>query len=269
MPPPLNVRVRVDRTNPGQFFACCGLLELAGRLWHDAEGWFEDATFCLRAGAAPSRSDITLRSLIEEVTTAPLTVLEPDDVTASPLRLESPFGLRLDWWADTRAGGDRLKVWAGRMSNARIAKAMKDAIAHERDQPDILNWGAVVYDVEDRTKKVEPFYFDARRGGNARPVDVGFSPDPLGLTSVAYPYVEFLCFVGLQRMRPAPTSAPRVFEYFTWSVPLSPLASVGAVAGYLDSVLDRGYRFQVGFRTDQRKHKAFMPATQFARRRHG
>ena len=36
------IRVRVDPTNPGQFFACCGLLELADRLWDGAEGWFED-----------------------------------------------------------------------------------------------------------------------------------------------------------------------------------------------------------------------------------
>ena len=26
------IRIRVDATNPGQFFACCGLLELASRL---------------------------------------------------------------------------------------------------------------------------------------------------------------------------------------------------------------------------------------------
>jgi CRISPR-associated protein Csx14 len=33
--------VHVDPTNPGQFFACCGLLELADRLWQGAEGWFD------------------------------------------------------------------------------------------------------------------------------------------------------------------------------------------------------------------------------------
>ncbi len=29
-----NIAIPVDLTNPGQFFACCGLLELADRLWH-------------------------------------------------------------------------------------------------------------------------------------------------------------------------------------------------------------------------------------------
>ena len=38
--PEPSIRVKVDPTNPGQFFACCGLLELADRLWPGAEGWF-------------------------------------------------------------------------------------------------------------------------------------------------------------------------------------------------------------------------------------
>ena len=37
-----NITVNVDVTNPGQFFACCGLLELADRLWPGAEGWFSN-----------------------------------------------------------------------------------------------------------------------------------------------------------------------------------------------------------------------------------
>ena len=38
--PTPSIMVAVDPTNPGQFFACCGLLELADRLWPGAEGWF-------------------------------------------------------------------------------------------------------------------------------------------------------------------------------------------------------------------------------------
>jgi CRISPR-associated protein Csb3 len=41
MEPRPNITIPVDLTNPGQFFACCGLLELADRLWPGAEGWFE------------------------------------------------------------------------------------------------------------------------------------------------------------------------------------------------------------------------------------
>ena len=42
-----NIQIPVDLTNPGQFFACCGLLELADRLWPGAEGWFEKRLFCI------------------------------------------------------------------------------------------------------------------------------------------------------------------------------------------------------------------------------
>ena len=40
--PSPSITVTVDPTNPGQFFACCGLLELADRLWPGAEGWFAE-----------------------------------------------------------------------------------------------------------------------------------------------------------------------------------------------------------------------------------
>ena len=36
------IQIPVDLTNPGQFFACCGLLELADRLWPGTEGWFDE-----------------------------------------------------------------------------------------------------------------------------------------------------------------------------------------------------------------------------------
>ena len=46
-----NITIPVDLTNPGQFFACCGLLELADRLCSSAEGWFENSEFHLRCEA--------------------------------------------------------------------------------------------------------------------------------------------------------------------------------------------------------------------------
>src|SRR5437773_11624901 len=45
----------------------------------------------------------------------------------------------------------------------------------------------VVYD--ESGKKVEPFYFDARRAINAHSRDVGFSPNDLQLTTTAFPAV--------------------------------------------------------------------------------
>ena len=58
--PEPSITVKVDLTNPGQFFACCGLLELADRLWPGAEGWFEGDQFHIACVG-------TLDELMEEV----------------------------------------------------------------------------------------------------------------------------------------------------------------------------------------------------------
>jgi hypothetical protein len=257
------ITIRVDPTNPGQFFACCGLLELAERFWQGAAGYFAAGHFCLLPCGAPA--DPSLDALVGAVTRARLIQLDPDDEFSSRIELGS-FGLRLDWWHDGRSGGGRLKVWAGSMRSVRIAAAMKSALGDAATQgAGLLDYAAVVHEPDNQTKKVEPYYFDARRGSNALPLDVGFSPDSLGMTTRAYPAVEFLCLVGLQRFRPMPTDRARVFEYQTWGQPLpcpvAPLAACG-VLSYPES---RCFRFENAFRTDQRKHKAFTSATSIGR----
>jgi hypothetical protein len=256
------VRVRVDPTNPGQFFACCGLLELADRLWGGVEGWFSTGGFSLRplAGVVVGSG---LRELVRAIGQAPLRQVDLDDDFSSAVEMTDPFDLRLDWWKDDRAGGDRLKVWAGSMRSVRIARAMQSVLQRAELQNEaLLDHATVVYDTLEPDKKVEPFYFDARRGSNARPMDVGFSPDSLQMTSAAYPAVEFLCLVGLQRFRPSPTGTPRVFDYYAWRSPLAACIAPLAVCGMLSRVDNQGFRFENAFRTDQRKHKAFTAATQ-------
>jgi hypothetical protein len=258
------IRVRVDPTNPGQFFACCGLLELAERLWKGGEGWFEKGMFYLRPFG--SGEDRTLSSLLHEISKTPLRQIDPEDDFSSPMELPSPFALRIDWWKDEGTGGNQLKVWAGSMRSVRIARAMLATLSRtELQNEGLFDYGAVVYDPQEPEKKVEPFYFDARRGSNALAIDIGFMPDSLSMTTVAYPTVEFLCLVGLQRFRPIPTDMRRVFDYFTWRVPLTTEVAPLAACGLLPQASSRGYRFQIAFRTDQRKHKAFTPATPLER----
>ncbi len=211
------IRVRVDPTNPGQFFACCGLLELADRLWSEAEGWFEGCEFRIRSAGS-------LAELIQAVGDAKLTQLDPEDNTGSAIEVCSPFRpLRLDWWQDERAGGKDLKVWAGSMESYGIARAMQLVLRGAAFQDrGLFNVGMVVPDPDDGTKKKEPYYFDARRAPNAHSRDVGFAPNDLGMTTVAFPAVELLCLVGLQRCLPAKTDQPRLFKYYTWAGPILP-----------------------------------------------
>lgn len=237
------IRVAVDLTNPGQFFGCCGVFELAQRLWPNATAHFEDAHFIV--------SDGDLEELVTKTAQAPLRVLEPTNQTSSALQLAGPFGLHLDWWKTERG----LKTWAGRMSVDRIATSL------QRDLPGTLgngffNDGHVVVGADG--KKVEPYYFDGRRGATALPLDIGFSPDALSLETVAFSATEFFTLLGLQRFRPASPKL-RVYRYRPWESPL-PIAL--AALAMADALPSRGpiFQFESAFRTDQRKHKAFLPA---------
>lgn len=252
--PAPSISINVNVTNPGQFFACCGLLELADRLWPGAEAWFDNARFSLsRTGALPE--------LIDRLQAARLTQLDPADDKSSPMEIGQPFLLRLDWWLDDRAGGRGLKVWAGSMEGVRIARAMLAALSDARfRQADLFDVGMVVHDPNHPEKKVEPFYFDCRRAQNAHSRDVGFSANDLKLTTTAFPAVEFLCLVGLQRCPPVSTEGARMFDYFTWAEPLSAPLLAAAVSGHLSSVKARSYRFENMYRTGQKKHKAFSMA---------
>ncbi len=254
--PQPSISINVDLTNPGQFFACCGLLELADRLWPGAEGWFGASEFFIETTG-------TLDELVRGITQALLVQVDPEDDTSSPIAIGKPFRtLRLAWWQDGSAGGRDLKVWAGTMESVRIARAMQYAMRDSRcATSDLFDVGMVTFDPDNPAKKTEPFYFDARRGPNAHSRDVGFSPNDLQITTTAYPAVELLCLVGLQRCLPLKTRQPRVFDYHTWSTPLTTNLLPAAATGLMALPGAVGYRFENWYRTGQRKHKAFRSAT--------
>ena len=279
--PEAAIRVRVDCANPGQFFACCGLLEIADRLWPGTEGWFDEGHFMLHSTRAAVLSELlsafkTCQMLDQDHGATPGDGDDADadeDTGTSPIELAFSPPLRLDWWMDKS-----LKPWAGSMNGTMIFLAMRDAI--EVLCPDPLNFSCVVHDPAPNDapespngrepklkmgKKREPFYFDARRGASARSVDIGFAPDALKLETTAFPAVEALCLVGLQRFRPMPANRPRLFNYYTWETRLEARLAQVAACGLLPHAGGKGYRFENAFRTDQRKHKAYGPATPFER----
>lgn len=262
------IRIPFDVTNPGQFFACCGLLELAARLWPGTTAAFGSEDFTI----SPTDASATVSALLKEFRRSNLGVgddsaEEADDDAddegglASPMSLGPPFNLTLDWWANKG-----LKPWAGSMNAGLIFKAMREAI--DLGSTDPLSDLRVVSDPTDtanpkkKPKKREPFYFDSRRGENAKSLDVGFAPDAFNMTSVACPAVEALCVIGLQRFRPMPTELPRVFVYRAWTIPLAAPVAAAAASGLLPGVGGDLYRFENAFRTDKRRHKGFLPAIQ-------
>ena len=236
----MSIRVNVDLTNPGQFFACCGLLELADRLWPGTgvQGAFSGPHFQLVA----KTEECSLKQIIQPFVVADVRQLDVDDNAASPLHLGKPFDLRLDWWrkietSDKRrvnlGGGDQLKPWAGKQFGPLIFRLMKNACV-DIDLQSPLDDPRAVYDTQNgkaKKKTVSPFYFDARREETS--LDIGFSPDEQEMSVMAYPAVESLALVGLQRFRPtvAESGHSRAFLYTAWAVPLPPPVAMAAVSG--------------------------------------
>lgn len=320
--PEPTIRMNVDPTNPGQFFACCGLLELASRLWPDTAARFVDET-CFEIVGVPAGA--TIQNLIEQLQTVGLmgaltpelaaerSALEveytkskksgqklPDAqearrkylgglLRAGAITVGEPFRLLLDWW---QADSDEVpKTWAGSMQVRRVAMAALAECPYAFTFQGPFEHSCVLRPVDDDADdeeegesidegKAEPFYFDSTRGTHATPLDIGFSPNKLSvirpstrgnrgrvklkqakMESEAFPAVEFLALIGLQRFRPMPTNTPRVFDYCAWTVALPPSIAAAAACGLLPGTGGESYRFENGFRTDQRKHKGFLPAS--------
>lgn len=298
------ISIPVDVTNPGQFFASCGLFELADRLWPGAEAWFDDDSAQSQFHIVASRSHAALNedrpTLLELLTNAcalhahqgrrcfshstlhglvpnagapalnvgnrengPDGTDDSDDATLDPIAIQSPVQMILDWWSDKS-----IKPWAGSMKEGSIFNAMLRAIDPSNSDP--LNDTKPVYDpvgpVEagkraKRPEKKEPFYFDCRRGSNAHPLDSGFSPDSHHFESYCFPAVEAMCFVGLQRARPAPTDEPNRSTYTLWTSRLPANAIGPVVCGMAGVSGSSAFTFDNFFRTDQRKHKSYSRAT--------
>lgn len=224
--------VPVDLWNPGQFFACCGLLELANRMWPraDVHGRFGPKMFTVEADEAPC----SLPTLLAEFAGAGLDVVDTKD-HASRLRLLAPFNLRLDWWRKAGEGvdlgGAPLRTWAGQQDGPTIFRLMKQATASAAALDSPFDYSEAVYDGKNgkaRGKTISPFYFDSRREGTS--LDLGFSPDEQSMSVLSYPVVEALALVGLQRFRPYRDEGtePKSFVYTAWAEAL-PTAVAGAV----------------------------------------
>lgn len=273
-----NITVNVDVTNPGQFFACCGLLELADRLWPGGDGWagvvgwFEGRRFCMLTEDRSKR----LQELLAETCALVFDVGDDtergeddgsnDDLPVDPIRLRWKNGkpaIHLDWWTDKS-----VKPWAGSMKERVILRAMLDAIDPSGSSP-FSDVKRVLYQSPKKTKsgkpkkptKKEPFYFDPRRGNKSHPLDCGFSPDTHKMEAECCPALEALCFIGLQRARPAPTGTANRSRYTVWYQPIAANLLGAVVCNVVSLPGSLNYVFGNYFRTDQRKHKTFSQAT--------
>lgn len=243
------INVRVDVTNPGQFFACCGLFELAHRLSPGCRAAFtEDGQFRIKC------TDGATALLLEDVVTAfhdaGLVAIDPDNATKSPLSVPHPFNLRLDWWNDDRTGGSDQRTWAGQQKVVEIATAVHAALMDQVVDGDRLFFqDAILCRGGGRSEPIEAFYFDSRRGAQGTALDLGFSPDKQKLRATVIAALELLCLVGLQRFRPR-TSEKGLKHFRVWRHPL-PIVAASAVAACAADITNAStYTFRLLRRSD-------------------
>jgi len=276
------IRVNVDPTNPGQFFACCGLLELADRLWPGAEGWFEGGCFRINCGGTLSQVLDSLVSCSLTNTMTPEQHARFDEISSmngtvrkrfedeqkelgklrreAPVVLKAPINITLDWFLDAFAGGSRFKTWAGQQSVLDISTSMKDALKSTVWR----NVDCLSYSVKGCGL---PFNFDSNLGGQGGAIDVGFSFDPLAATALtriessARPALELLAFIGLQRFRPTEIKNENRYLYTAWNLPLPIQATMPAACGAMPITGSNRYEFKLLYRT--KYLKSFLPAIPF------
>lgn len=220
--------IPVDLFNPGQVFACLGLVEAANVLLGNAEGYFdwsdpEHVRFHVRADGTQSPVERVLEFMdhadAQAVAPAGSESVEswkaswgptpelrsrdegyPFPEPSSPATLvcvlsDGKNALRLDHWGDTTRR-DNVKFWAGAGGYPGAGLA-RDALALIR--------GRVAAFVHD------PFALSAPQSSSFRldwrrdyiPIDSGFSLNAHGhIESVGFPLVELLAAIGLGNSRP-------------------------------------------------------------------
>lgn len=229
--------VPVDLLNPGQVFACLGLLESADILLGDATGGFDwtddsDVQFRLRVAGKVNPVEAVLEFLQSaEVKSRSATEFELDtnkwDVETMQYSSSEPFpvpppaspatliavlaanerdnqfegkSIEICHWGDSRveSGRDNVKFWAGAAGYPGAGLA-RDCLDLVRDNlTDSTNNPFAVW-----AEQSSSFRLDWRR--DYIPLDVGFSLNAHAnsrFKTVGYPVVEILAAIGLTHSRP-------------------------------------------------------------------
>jgi len=279
--PEPNITINGDVTNPGQFFACCGLLELADRLWPGAEGWFEGKGFHVASAGSmddllhalcateinSSVGDEGLKRLGTLMSAKKSELTDADQREKDRLRamwqgeslvLGHPFNLIINWWRDEGNNRTPLKTWAAKQLILDIVRPLRSAvkiIAQEPPFDDILQREIPVDGL--------PLFFDAHAQSQSTALDTGFSTYDLRHVikenDSIKPAIDLFAFIGMQRFRIPHLPRKGTFRFNTWNTPLSPLVASVAATGVVQSPGDRIFQFRLLSRT--KCMKAFLPAT--------
>ncbi len=255
-----SIRIPVNLHNPGEFLACCGVLEITSRATSGGVtpcGRFDQSVFELHD--AP----VSILDMLRKLTDAePMSGDADESRNALATLAILPFRLCLDWWREPGRGKERwaktrFKLWAGRQTSNTIYTTLRTTLAQSLAAEKVRADGPFAL----RSPLTSRFEFDPGAAWNA--LDAGFSPNDQGYGVQSSPVVELLAAIGIQRFRPIPVSSDRdAFEFVAWSQPLPTCVAAGAASGCVPDPAARRFRFRIASRGS---YGCFTTATEITR----
>lgn len=238
------LRIPLDPCNPGQFYACCGLIELLELSGNRTASRFSvdqrrphQAYFVVT-----SEKELDVQSIVGALREAEYRPLRRQNAENPPTKDSiapasvSIFGQRfmLDWWLDEfHYKATPLKCWAGQVTTQKLLTEL----------PRLLEAGEIGFNTS--VFSSTRFGIDPRSAWVA--LDLGYSPNEQGQESQTYPFVEMLAAFGLQGFRPAGDRTTG-FQYSLWLSPLPcAVARIASARPWLGLRAAR-YKFSLGER---------------------
>lgn len=203
--------------NPGDFFACMGILYCTDRFFDNAKGHFNEGRFHLEADCGGDILSETVQNINSAMNECSMRMDDPNDKSTA-IALPG-IGLRLDFWNhfDDRP---TIKLFAGQETSPNVVGRWLAHIKKFKSVGDLREFSVID----------TPSGFDATTSWNA--LDVGFSLNRHNIKCKTYPLVEFFAYVGVQTY--GWWQDGEEYYYNVWHVPLPMRIARAVAAGALE-----------------------------------
>jgi CRISPR-associated protein Csb3 len=220
-----SLEINFDPMNPGQYYACCGLIEL-----FELHGVRTVSRFVCKADRPrlasfllEANGSLDLTDLLTLLKSAKYQTLEGNETAILPIRVAFSSGIsfELDWWLDPfRLQANSLKFWGGQVTSAQLFSKLPKMLPETADTVQLFRYVCAT------STRIG---VDPRSAWNA--LDFGSSPNEQGIEAATFPVVEVIAAFGLQGFRPVVENRDRVL-YSLWTQPLTRVpARVTAASG--------------------------------------
>ena len=238
------LRIQFDPCNAAQFYACCGLIELAEIACSPTYSQFVVDGKRPRQGdfILTTETELNLQMVVDGIRQAEYRPLSrsvaenpPSKDSIAPVSVTiSGENLILDWWLDEfHSKATPFKCWAGQVTTQKLFLELPKLLPSENPSFSTGAFTSTRFGVDPRSAWVA--------------LDLGYSPNEQGQESQTYPVVELLAAFGLQGFRPAGRRA-NGFEYHLWFSPLPCMAARIASARPWQGLRTAEYKFNLGER---------------------